>query len=104
MTANENLVTGKVSVQYITTHTNHGLSLADTKYLPLPQSIREEVGDKFARGILLERIMDGKHNLPIYPRQSHAFLCTLNRLEQQQKEMTTVGSNLKFQVLKTYDP
>ena len=61
MTATKNLKTGTVSLQYIATHTNHELSLAETKHLPLPQSLKKEVQDKFAKGISLERIMDGEY-------------------------------------------
>ena len=54
---NEN---GKVQVTYIPTHTNHSLGLAECKYIPLPKSIRWEIEEKFASGMRLERIMDGK--------------------------------------------
>ena len=59
MTANENLQTGKVWLQYISTHSNHELSLAESKHLPLLNSVKEEVQEKFAKGISIERIMDG---------------------------------------------
>lgn len=51
--------TGRVEVTYICTHTNHLLGLEECKYLPLPQSVRKEMQEKFAQGVTLERIMDG---------------------------------------------
>ena len=50
---------GRVEVTYICTHTNHSLGLEEGKYLPLPQSVRKEIQEKFAQGVTLERIMDG---------------------------------------------
>ena len=61
MTATENLKTGAVSLDYICTHTNHDLDISEAKYLPLPQSIKREVQEKFAKGISIERIMDGSY-------------------------------------------
>ena len=51
--------TRRVEVTYICTHTNHLLGLEECKYLPLPQSVRKEMQEKFAQGVTLERIMDG---------------------------------------------
>ena len=59
MTAMENLATNEVTVTYIATHTNHHPSIKETKFLPVPQSIRKAVTDKFVRGVSIERIMDG---------------------------------------------
>ena len=53
-------ITGKVEVLYISTHTNHSLGLHECKHLPLPVSIRRKIQEKFACGVSLERIMDGK--------------------------------------------
>ena len=51
--------TGRVEVTYICTQANQILELEECKYLPLPQSVRKEIQEKFAHGITLERIMDG---------------------------------------------
>lgn len=48
---------GRVHVQYVRTHTNHD---SEMRFLPLPPSVRNEVQLKFARGISIERIMDGE--------------------------------------------
>ena len=53
--------TGKVEVTYISTHTNHSLGVKECKYLPLPLTVRKEIQEKFAQGVTLERIMDGKN-------------------------------------------
>lgn len=59
MIANENVETGVVTVDYVSTHTGHRPSVAECKHLPLPNSLRKEVQEKFAAGISIERIMDG---------------------------------------------
>lgn len=60
MTATKNLVTGEVNVEYISTHSGHQPSRAELRFLPLPQSLHKEVQEKFAQGITIEKIMDGK--------------------------------------------
>lgn len=60
MTATENIDTGKVSVSYISVHTNHELNVSELKYVPLPSSVRKEVEEKTALGIPIERITDGE--------------------------------------------
>ena len=52
---------GRVEVTYICTHTHHSLRLEECKYLPLSQSVRKEIQEKFVQGVTLERIMDGIH-------------------------------------------
>ena len=47
-------------------HTNHSLGLEECKYLPLPQSIRKEIQEKFAQGVTLERIMNGINMIWMY--------------------------------------
>lgn len=59
MTVTEDLATKEVTVAYIATHTNHQLSLKENKFLPLPQSVKKEVGEKFSKGVSIERIIDG---------------------------------------------
>ena len=51
---------GRVEVLYVCTHTNHSLGLEECKYIPLSQSVKTEVQEKFSQGITLERIMNGK--------------------------------------------
>ena len=62
MMVKKNTDTGKVRVTYIPTHTNHSLGLAECKYIPLPKSVCQEIEEKFASGIRLEKIMDGREN------------------------------------------
>ncbi len=59
MTASEHLKTGKVEVVYIKTHTNHQPGLKEVKYVPLPEATRQEVRNKYADGIKLDKIIDG---------------------------------------------
>ena len=60
MMVSENLKTGVVNVDYVSTHTGHKPSVEECKHIPLPTSLRKEVQEKFAAGITIERIMDGK--------------------------------------------
>ena len=48
---------GSVHMQYTHTHTNHD---SEMRFLSLPKSVRDEVQLKFARGVSIERIMDGE--------------------------------------------
>jgi hypothetical protein len=50
---------GKVSVQYIRTHTNHTPGIAEAKHIPLPQTVKREVRGKFGQSVKLESILDG---------------------------------------------
>ena len=60
MTATENLKTGMVTVNYISSHSCHKPSIDECKYLPLPASLRQKVLEKCAAGITIEKIMDGE--------------------------------------------
>ena len=60
MTASEHSITGKVVVEYIKTHTNHKPGLKEVKYVPLPEVTRQEVRNKYADGVRLDKIIDGK--------------------------------------------
>ena len=51
---------GRVGVLYVCTHTNHSLGLEECKYIPLSQSVKKEIQEKFSQGITLERIMNVK--------------------------------------------
>lgn len=59
MTATENSSCGKVFVKYVSTHTDHEVTLHECKNLPLPKSVVEQVKRMFAIGVPIERIMDG---------------------------------------------
>ncbi|XP_065916328.1 uncharacterized protein [Dysidea avara] len=59
ITATENLVSGKVTVCYTATHTNHQLNLKECKHLPLPKAVIERVKTMLANGVEMETIMDG---------------------------------------------
>ena len=48
-----------VSVKYITTHTNHDLSLQQAKHLPLPKDVKDGITIKLSLGIPTDRILDG---------------------------------------------
>ena len=58
MIATQTQSEGRVDIKYISTHTNHELTLTECKHLPLPNSVREDIRQQFAAGISLERIMD----------------------------------------------
>ena len=60
MIITEYLKERKVHVHYILTHTNHDLSLQECKHLSLPPSIKADIQQQFAEGVLLERIIDSK--------------------------------------------
>ena len=52
---------GKINVQYIRTHTNHAPGIAESKHIPLPQSVKEEVREKYGQNIKLDSILDGMY-------------------------------------------
>ena len=55
MTARENLATDEVIVADIATHSNHTHpSIKETKFLPVPQSVRKALTDKFVQGVNIE--------------------------------------------------
>lgn len=56
----ENLQNGAVSVDYVSTHTGHKVFVEECKHIPRSTSLRKEVQEKFAAGITIERIMDGR--------------------------------------------
>jgi len=60
MTATENLKTGLVTVEYLSSHSGHKPSIEECKFLPLPPSLRQNVLEKCAAGISIEKIMDGE--------------------------------------------
>ena len=59
MTAKEDLKTEVVSVIYTATHTNHTLELSECKHLLLPRSVITRVKTLLARGVQMEKVMDG---------------------------------------------
>ena len=50
-----------VRVKYVTSHTNHDLSLEQSKFLPLPKDMKDDIAIKLNMGIPIERILDGKY-------------------------------------------
>ena len=56
------LADGKIDVIFITAHTNHNPTVFEEKFLPLPQSVREEVADKLHSGIPKNKILKGIMN------------------------------------------
>lgn len=50
---------GVVSVKYVSSHTNHDLSLAQAKFLPLPKDVKDGIAIKLSLGIPIDRILDG---------------------------------------------
>ena len=52
---------GKVYAQYIRTHTNHTPGIAEARHIPLPNSVKEEVGEKYGQHVKLDSILDGKN-------------------------------------------
>ena len=61
MIATEYQSEGRVEVKYISTHTNHELTVTECRHLPLPISVRKDICQQFATGISLERIMDSMY-------------------------------------------
>lgn len=59
ITAVEFIDTGKIVVDYISTHTNHELDAHECINLPLPSSTHKDIREKLAQGIPIARIMDG---------------------------------------------
>lgn len=59
ITATEDVLSGKVSVKYTPTHTNHEVTLKECKNLPLPKAVAEQVKRLFSTGVTIEKIMDG---------------------------------------------
>ena len=49
---------GRVSVKYISAHT-HELGNGELKYLPLPESTKQDVATKISLGVPAERILEG---------------------------------------------
>ena len=51
---------GQITVKYVSAHTGHDLGPQEVKYLPLPESTKQEVSTKISMGIPPERILQGK--------------------------------------------
>ena len=60
ITATENLQTGLVNVEYLSSHSCHKPSIEECRFLPLPPSLRQKVQEKCAAGMTIEKIMDGE--------------------------------------------
>lgn len=61
MTATEDIKTGQVKLTFVKTHTNHQPGLEEVKYLPLPEGTKQEVRDKYADGVELDKVIDGNY-------------------------------------------
>ena len=59
MVVAENKGSGKVTVQFIRTHTNHTPGIGEAKHLPLAESVKQEVKEKYGQSIQVESILDG---------------------------------------------
>ena len=50
---------GHVRIEYISAHTGHDLGPQELKYLPLPNTTKQEVAMKVSMGVPTERILKG---------------------------------------------
>ena len=66
MTASQYSNSGEVEVTYVKTHTNHQPGLKEVKYVPLPEATKQEVRNKYADGVKLDKIIDGEHYHKIF--------------------------------------
>ena len=57
-------------MKYVSTHTNHDLSLAQLKFIPLPKDTKDSIAMKLNLGIPIARILDGK----FYTTQVHVHV------------------------------
>ena len=57
---------GSVSVRYTRTHTNHTPGLGELKHVPLPQSVKKEVREKYGQNVKLDCILDGMKHIVLY--------------------------------------
>lgn len=55
----DKLKNDQVRVEYVSAHTGHDLGPQELKYLPLPESTKQEVTMKISMGIPPERILKG---------------------------------------------
>ena len=68
MVVAENKGSGKVTVQFIRTHTNHTPGIGEAKYLPLAESVKQEIKEKYVQSIQVESVLDGMcDNWQIHP-------------------------------------
>ena len=59
----DELKDGHITVKYVSAHTGHDLDPQELKYLPPPESTKQEVCMKISMGIPPERILHGNHNI-----------------------------------------
>ena len=76
MIATENRSEGRVEVKYISTHTNHEVTVTECRHLPLPNPMREDICKQFAAGISLERIMDSMYTHAYARAHTHTHTYT----------------------------
>ena len=51
--------TGTVHARYISSHTNHDLSLEQARFVQFPKDVKDSISAKLSQGIPVERILDG---------------------------------------------
>ena len=56
----DELKDGQITVEYVSAHTGHDLGPQELKYLPLPNSTKQDVSTKISLGIPPDRILEGK--------------------------------------------
>ena len=59
MVVAENKGSGKVTILFIWTHTNHTPGIGEAKHLPLAESVKQEVKEKYGQSIQVESILEG---------------------------------------------
>lgn len=69
-------VSKRVTVRYIPTHTGHKPAYNELKFLPLPESTKDEVSLKLAQGISSKRVLQGGNVLECI----HVHLTLLGRV------------------------
>ena len=68
---------GKVSARYIQTHTHHTPGIGEAKHLPLSQSVKQKVREKYGQNVKLDSILDGMILLKYFYYIMHAsYYCT----------------------------
>ena len=58
-------INGTVHAKYISSHSNHDLSLDQTKFFLFPKDIKNSIAIKLAQGIPIDRILDGKTHITV---------------------------------------
>ena len=59
MLVTEKKSSDNVTVHFIRTHTNHTPGIGESKHLPLPEAVKQDVKEKYAQNIQVDAILDG---------------------------------------------